>query len=222
MRLGKEVLVDLEQALRTAASELKDFGSRGGKLFPSDLGVPHGDGGCKRAFWYQYRDEPTRPMDEDRKLKMLVGDALEDMVIDMLTRTLPLQGWRVIGTQTYAPVPGTTGGKIDILIQHIESGTRVVIDVKATSSKSKNFLPKKGHKLQVQGYLKGLDVDEGFLLYVFYDMDEEPMSFTVYRDDNAVVSATNDLNALVEGPEPGPAEKSWQRKYCNLEVCRCR
>lgn len=213
---------DLELAMKGAADEIKAFGSREGKLFPTDLGLVRGDGGCERAFWYKLRDEPTKSLPTDRKLKMMVGDALEDMVITMLTRTLPLQGWRVIGTQVYAAVPGTTGGKIDILIQHMETGEKVVIDVKATQSKSANFLPKKGHKLQVQGYMKGLDVQQGYLLYVFYDMDLEPQSYRITRDDNAVISASNDLNALAEGPEPGPAKKAWQVQYCDLETCRCK
>lgn len=217
-------MMDLERALEQGVSEIKgEFGPREGKLFPTDLGQVRGDGMCTRAFWYKLRDEPTRTVDYDRQLKMLYGDYLEELVIDTLTRSLPTQGYRVVGTQVYVPVPGTTGGKVDILVEHIESGERAVIEVKSTEGKAKRYLPKKGHYLQTQSYMMGLDIDHGFIVYVFRDVDQEntPIPFRVSRDDEEVRSASNDLVAMAEGPEPPPTDKPWQKKYCDLKNCKC-
>lgn len=211
-------MLDLERVLREATMEVKGgFGPREGKLFPSDLGFR----GCKRAFWYKLRDEPTDPPSEEGRLKMLMGDHLEDMVADLLTRLLPKHGYRVVERGTYVPVPGTTGGKVDILVESLETGLQKVIEVKSVDGKAKRYLPKKPHMLQTQAYMRSLDVEEGYLVYVFRDVDSTPMVFTVPRNDDAVASAVNDLNALAEGPEPPATEVAWQRKYCDLKNCRC-
>jgi hypothetical protein len=63
--------------------------------------------------------------------------------------------------------------------------------------------------------------DEGYVVYFLVDTgDFKP--FIVKRNDNEVVSAVNDLNALAEGPEPPPTDKAWQRQYCDLQRCRCK
>lgn len=211
----------LESALYTAAQSLKgNFGAREGKLFASDLGQVRDDGGCTRGFWYKLRNEPTKALQKDRVMKMLMGDYLEEMVVALLTRELPIYGYRVTDTQGYAGYRGIPG-KVDIIAEHLESRDEILFEVKATSSKSERFLPKKGHMLQTQMYMESRGIDQGSLVYFFYDTGEFRV-FPVTRNRDEVDSAINDLRALAEGPEPPPASKPWQKQYCDLKRCRCQ
>lgn len=222
--------------------------ARNGKIYMSDLGIALGPdhAGCPVAWYLKMRDAPTKEMNAGRILMTQAGDLLHDHMADLLKMALPMEGWRVLKVEkrTYldTDLEGVTiGARLDVLIEHIATGIRAIIDVKTKRGNAFGYLdePKYSDELQVQGYIKAEDADHGYLLYVDREGQNFCKDFFVPREDHRVDKALEILNEMNSADEPPETltlgisitenkgadsvylKKPWQIEWCDLETCAC-
>lgn len=117
----------------------------------------------------------------------------------------------------------TVAGSTDPAICDPESGEVVALtEVKSTGSLGRITEPKRRHLLQIHAYLKSLDIENGYLIYVDRDELLGPKIFEVTFDE-AVWERVTDwvmdtLPYALNGDLP-PADppESWMCNYCEYQ-----
>jgi len=238
--------LDLEAALGSHILETRRSWEKDGRIYASDLGLALGPdhAGCQSAFWHKCRNAPTKDVNAGRLLLMQAGDLLHDWMSDALKMALPQQGWRVVSVETKAHLDHadeSIGARLDVLIEHMESGHRSIIDVKTKRGNAFGYLDevKPGDELQVQGYIKATDADDGWVLYVDREGQNFVRAFHVERADERPEMAIEILKAIRDADEPPPSlklgliikenkgpdsiylKKPWQIEWCDLQQCAC-
>jgi len=215
-------------------------------LWASDLGIALGPehDGCPLRFWLLCRNASRNKPRPGQVLMFKIGDMIHEKVVDLLTRALPLHGWRVVSDEQRVQSEDLdVSGRYDILIEHIETGTRRIVDVKTKRGGAFRYLDKTGAKpgneLQVQFYVKETHSDEGDLLYVDREGQNFMRDFVVPRQDERPTEAAQRIAELRDGPKPNPLgpnvsirrnkgpdsvylKEPWQVSYCDLETCPCK
>jgi hypothetical protein len=224
-------LPDLAAVFTAIASRPR--GPRGGKVFPSDLGGVIGKkaGGCAVSLWGKIHDLPVKDSaDLAGWLKFKGGDAFHKIIQDYIASTeLADAGWFVAGIEKWVTHRGLNG-RVDVILQHIETGQRCVVDIK---SKDANFFKwaktKPADVLQVQFYMEAENAEWGMILYVDREGKFEPIQRQVDRADDRVeigrarLQELQDAGSLDDLPEwvEYCEGRDWQIRYCNLETCLC-
>lgn len=234
---------NLEDALSSALKRRRQSWPKAMKIWPSDLGDalgPDYGGGCQLAYWHKCRDAETKDLSYGQLLMFMAGDAMHELVVDLLRDELPLQGWRVVAWEERTRKFGISG-RLDIEIEHIESGARRVIDVKSKRGGAFRYLnePKPGDVLQVQFYEAARESDGGDLLYVDREGQNGAVHFPVERNDARPEHAVQVLEEIRDSEEPPPPmtptlarrknkgpdslylNLPWQVEWCNLKKCPC-
>jgi len=238
--------LDIENALATHLLDTRGSWEKNGRIYASDLGLALGPefAGCQVAFWHKCRNAPTKDVNAGRLLLLQAGDLLHDWMGDALKMALPIQGWRVVSIETRVYLDHddeSIGSRLDILIEHMETGWRTVIDVKTKRGNAFGYLTevKPGDELQVQGYIKAADADDGWVLYVDREGQNFVRAFYVEREDHRPEQAITILKGIRDADEPPETlplgisitenkgadsvylKKPWQIEWCDLEKCAC-
>lgn len=243
----KTPYLDIVKALGDHILEARRSWDKDGRIYASDLGLALGPehAGCQAAFWHKCRNAPTKDVTPGRLLLLQAGDLLHDWVSDALKMALPVQGWRVVKVEEKVYLDHDSeeiGSRLDVLIEHIESGWRTVIDVKTKRGNAFSYLDevKPGDELQVQGYIKAADADDGWVLYVDREGQNFMRAFHVPREDHRPETAIEILRDIRDNPEPpepvglrltrkknkGPDSlyigAHWAIDWCDLQECQCK
>lgn len=227
--------IDLEKIL---ADEIlldrKDY-PKEGRLFATDLGIALGPdfSGCPRGFWGKCRDEERRDVSPGTLLMFKMGELVEQYIIELLKRALPKHGWKYRGTQHRYAQYGVSG-KLDVLIEHEETGALRIIDVKSKRGQAFGFLnePKYDNVLQVQFYGDAIETLDramqaipelaeshkpipaiaGDVLYVDREGSNFVRHFPIEHEPHRPRKAASILKVLRDGPEPEPLLPRLNRK----------
>lgn len=234
--------INLESVMEAAVRDKHESWPKNMRIWPSDLGVALGPehDGCQREFWGKCRDLPRKELTVGSLLRFLIGDAIHEFVVEVLSDHLPSFGWRVIGYEERVEKFGISG-RYDILIEHPESGVRLVIDVKTKRGGAFSYLDeaKPGDVLQVQQYIAATDAAGGILLYVDREGANFVREFKVERNDRRPEKAVETLTCIRDsdnlppavqlgisrrenkGPDSVYLKEPWQLSWCNLKECLC-
>ena len=238
--------LDLERALGEHILESRKGWEKDGRIYASDLGLALGPdfAGCQVAFWHKCRNAPVKETNAGRHLMTQAGDLLHDWVGDAMKMALPMQGWRVVCLEervTLSHDGEDIGSRLDILIEHMETGWRTVIDIKTKRGAAFGFLNevKPADELQVQAYIKAKNADDGYVLYVDREGQNFVRAFHVERADERPEKAIEILKQIRDSETPPPClklgisvtenkgadsvylKKPWQIEWCDLKVCAC-
>jgi len=238
--------LNLEECLEQFLMETRGGWDKNGKIYASDLGLALGPehAGCQTAFWYKCRNAPTKDVNAGRLLLLQAGDLIHDWMGMALSRAVPAQGWRVISIEDRVYLDHddeSIGSRLDVMIQHVETGWKTVIDVKTKRGNAFGYLDevKPGDELQVQGYIKAADADDGWVLYVDREGQNFCRAFHVEREDHRPETAISILKEIRDADEPPPTlnlgikitenkgpdsvslKVPWQITWCDLKSCAC-
>jgi CRISPR/Cas system-associated exonuclease Cas4 (RecB family) len=233
--------LDLVAALHDGISTIEDHWDAS-RLHVSDLGKTLPGEGCPRQLWLRVRGAAEREKTMGTLLRFDHGHRIHERLTEVIRRGLS-GGWEVVSVEQ--PVVLEHGGTVvtgsaDLLLGH-PSGRRVVVDYKTKRGRAFRYLTeaKPANVLQVQGYMKALGAEEGRLLYVDREGENEAVMFHVERDDQAVEEAISRAAQIISAPEPPPLlqavirlesrkgpdavylETPWQCDYCELRGASC-
>ena len=192
-----------------------------GRYYPSEIG------GCMRKTWFSYKN----PKQTDVKLTRIfeAGNMLHEFItevikseknkeVELIKSELPIK----IETKDFI-----ISGRIDnlVLVKILDKNEfkQLLVEVKSTK-----FLPKehkKEHEMQLQLYMRALDVDNGIILYIQKD-NLETKSFPIKHNKNVSENIIerfqvlhNSLinNQLPEAEAKKSEEDKWMCDYCNYK-----
>jgi hypothetical protein len=188
-------------------------------------------GGCAVALWAKLHDHATKDStDVGGWLTFKAGDAMHEAVqAALVAEEMAATGWVVVGVEKWATHRGLNG-RIDLLLLHMETGQKLIVDIK---SKNSNFFKwaktKPADVLQVQFYMEAEDAEFGMILYVDREGKFDPIQREVDRADERVEKGLERISELqrAETQDDLPewvefcTGSDWQVRYCNLESCLC-
>lgn len=150
--------------------------------WPSSLSVRTPDGilgACARKVWYSRKGYPSsREVNPNYLFSAMMGDYIESLVVDLFQRTSAWTRLFPIAVQTpFYLEDMNLSGKIDIILENIDSGSLAGVDVKSVSAfKTSLCLPRPdiSNALQCFAYLHhfseknifGGHLDRWYILYV--------------------------------------------------------
>jgi hypothetical protein len=116
-------------------------------------------GPCMRTlYWKELGVRATNPTDATGRLKMMAGDRIEGIILDLAAGHLPIV--RQLGVELDLGLKKPVRGRLDGLSIDPESGDLVVIEVKSTYGRGAKFVQRDGIKrewwLQTCLYVHGL------------------------------------------------------------------
>lgn len=128
---------------------------------------------CKRKLWLDFRNVKLEKFD-GRKLRIFeTGNIYESRVISYINK---LNEWKVTDAQRRIEI-GVIRGNIDGILE--SNGTKYVLEVKSSAQKYFSKLSKSNvkeaflsHYIQVQIYMKALDIKKAIYLCVNKNTDE--------------------------------------------------
>lgn len=247
-----EDTLNLPEVLASYIVESQETRTKNGRIWASELGVALGPehDGCTLAFWLKCKDEPTKDKKPGELLMLKMGDLVHDYIAELIGKAVWSHGWAVAAVEKRVTLEveleGDTtesvGSRLDILLEHRETGRKHVVDIKTKRGGAFRFLneAKPGNILQVQAYMKGEDADTGSVLYVDREGQNFMREFDVPRDDSRPETAIRTLAAIRDNPIPpapvglrvvrnvnkGPdsvkVELPWQIQWCDLQSCACK
>lgn len=148
---------------------------------------------CLRdQFWSWKKVEETNPTDFTGSMKMLVGNAIENGIVNSMLSKLHFVGWHVIGTQV--PVGGSNpnwDGYLDLLMaRKTETGwDKFVVEIKTKSGYGASLFwrkpePSLEYMTQIGLYLRDLTLkgvtNNGVFLYILLSDDTFGQLVTIY------------------------------------------
>jgi len=250
--------VDVVEALEKQLISNRTDRPRTGKIHASDLGLTLGpdEGGCQVAWLKEINGAPPKEKSPGVAWMFANGDAVHESIVILLTQSLPFHGWAVTSVEKRAvykhytqkpallgqPIgPETIGARSDIIITHLETKIKVVIDVKSKRGNAFKYLfePQPSDVEQLRLYLAAEGAAYGILLYADREGQNGFKAFRIERDDAGVTKAVQhlmDLRAgLIEpvppriranitqnkGPDSVYIKFPWQVEWCKLEHCVC-
>lgn len=235
--------IDLAEVLEAALLADYNTWDKNGKIYATDLGVALGPehAGCSRAFYEKCRNAPRKKPTVGNILMFKVGDLVHEYMTKLLTAALPQYGWRVVAVEERTQAFGVSG-RLDMEIEHIETGARIVVDFKTKRGAAFGFLneAKPENVLQVQFYEAVRNAIGGILLYIDREGQNFVRQFEVPRSDRRPEEAARRLTAIrdsLDPPDPlaprlkrvvnkGPdslyLNLPWQVEWCDLKDCPCR
>ncbi len=125
---------------------------------------------------------------EDAKLRMLIGNKLENGVLDIFENILatPITNRN---TQVMEFYDGKMKGKMDGLAFY--QGEKTVIECKVSNSSSGAFVDNLNYYLQVQAYMLATDAKQAILCGL---QNGEPIQKLIFRDEDAIA----DIKEMVD------------------------
>ena len=229
---------DLPKALDTGLRNKLDDRNNS-VLHVSDLSVALSDGNCPRALWLRLRGAAKRPLTAGMLLLFDHGHRIHERLIEVLEIGL-VDGWHIQNVEQKIELPGPVYGRYDALLKGAK-GERIIVDFKTIRGRAFGYLTeaKPSNVLQVQGYIKGADVDSGLVFYVDREGQNQARQFSVERDDDAVRSATSFAMEIRDrecapdilqpkldigknkGPDSVKLRMPWQCSYCQYIDVSC-
>lgn len=178
-------MISVVNGFITGCRALNSFSSRDPKKFyPSEASVEatiDGEhivlGGCLRAQWYRWfgLKDPDQVENPDYVLAALQGNAIHDMIMDVLRRTTVATNLAVVGIEVpIADEQLGVSGRVDGILQHVETKETVGLEIKSVGEyKTRQALeePIMEHILQALYYLHyyrthtDKDINEWLLVY---------------------------------------------------------
>lgn len=236
---------DIVAALTRGLDTRDTWGSD--KLHASDLSVavPTADGGkCPKQLWLRVHGYKRNPDGLGKLLMFDHGNRIHEQIPKLLERGLKGTGWIVEHVELSLKGllhEDIDSGRLDTLLYHKASGTRLVLDYKTVRGRTFQFLdkPKATHVLQVRVYVEAFDVDGAVILYIDREGSNGVAYFVVERDDQAVRDAARIARAVVnsvdappvlkpqleilknKGPDSVKLKQPWQCAYCEFRGPSC-
>lgn len=208
-------------------------------------------GKCLRQVTYSLMNaEQSEPLTADSLMNFLVGHAVEEVLAEILTAagaefvreervTIPAGETVITGRKDFDGVRIRWSEKIaeQLGADRIDIPEGTVVELKSTNSRAMGFMLKRGergrneHRRQLNLYIYGSGVSEGYLVYVVKDATKGEPIFHAFRVEMDEAQARNDLQALASAhdlakretlPEipSGYAQNSFPCTYCNWRT-RC-
>jgi len=181
-----------------------------GRYYASELGM------CPRKLYFSYKMPKQIDLDTIRIFE--VGNIFHEFIAKVFANSKSVRllenerSVTLISKESSAIVTG----RIDDLIV-LESGEKVIVDVKTIKSFDYLTEPKHEHKLQVMMYLKSLGIKKGGLLYVkkddlqirYFEFDYDELLVTEILDNADLVN-----QALKTNTPPRKTKDTWACKWC--------
>jgi len=194
-----------------------------GRYYPSECGS------CIRKSWYSYK----KPKETDIELIKVfeAGNMIHDFVVEVLKSE---KNPHVELVDSEVPfkinIDGlVVSGRIDNVITVNLDNKKYLVEVKSTSNIKYTNEPKEGHELQLQLYMKHMNVHNGIILYIEKNTLQSK-TFKVDYDPNKSEKATKRFKILHEClinnvlPEPEARldeNKKWECRNCSwFEECK--
>ena len=222
------------------------------KLHISDLGIwsglEEGDRKCPRSLWYRLNGLPKEPFTAGEKLMFLQGHRLEELVVEILDKSMLLDTQVPVRIDDLAWEGGVVIGAADIVMTK-RSGGAVVIDVKTRRGNSFKYSKsvKPAEKMQVLGYAYALrGCVEGKISGMILEVDREGQNFCRVWEFGirtgeylSVIDAVKELleiktmkkppdgfePTLIRGKNKGPDSLKlnipWQCRWCKYAKTTC-
>lgn len=137
-------------------------------LYASEVGTVIGEDACWRKVFYTVAGTQRDPLTTESMLAMAIGDRIEGLYVEALLATGEIEKIQV-------PIPFTgypITGRLDVLVRR----DRMPVELKSTTIKVWNHLPKQAHLDQTLMYLHGLrsltayaDITEALTVYLAKD-----------------------------------------------------
>lgn len=243
--MTQEKSPDLIKALMHGLDTRDDWG--GDKLHASDLSVavPTEDGGmCARQLWLRVHGYKRNPDGLGKLLMFDHGNRIHEQLPKLLERGLKGTGWVVQHVELslkgllHADIDS---GRLDTLLFHRATGTRLVLDFKTVRGRTFQFLDgaKRTHVLQVRTYIEAYDADGAVIIYIDREGQNGVAYFEVARDDADVDRAAKFARSVVnsvdmppklkpelvitenKGPDSVRIKLPWQCGYCPWDGVSC-
>ena len=159
-----------------------------GKGDPLELFHPSAAGYCKRQIYLKKRD--MKRYDDYVKGAMKVGSVIHEDIQDIdFGRDVEIEKEVEYNPSEY---PHYYKGKCDIYDPEAD----VVYDIKTTANMK--YTDKPHHRAQLQIYMKALDVDRGYLLYVSKKSHAKNELIEVKRDDDKIEEINEKVKEVYE------------------------
>jgi hypothetical protein len=201
---------------------------------------------CARQLKMRLNGVDQRKHKDGELLMFDQGQAMHVRLSQLIEKGLKLAGdrWIIAFTELGSTdgLPGDIEGTLDVQL-YGPNGENGIIDYKTVRSGAFRWLTKvkEANKLQVQAYMMAHDADFGIVVYVDREGSNFARQFVVQRDDEAVILAqqevealrasatlppviTADYGALRETKTKGlavPVEQPWQCTWCRYHESHC-
>jgi hypothetical protein len=202
----------IEAALRKHAEKDESWDTtllHASDLSASSVIADERDRKCARSLKLRLLGTDETPPTPGDLLMFDQGHALHVRLAALLEEGFKLtgQGWHVafVEYRVTEDLPGEITGTLDLML-YGPNGERVVVDWKTKRGRAFQFLDaaKDSNVLQVQSYMMAEKADAGIIVYVDREGTNFCLDFSVMRDDERVVQAQLDIEAIKASPEVPP------------------
>jgi CRISPR/Cas system-associated exonuclease Cas4 (RecB family) len=188
-----------------------------GRYYPSEIGS------CLRKVWYSYKF--PLPTDMERQKIFEMGNIMHHFIADVIRSKKNVEHVELLEEELPFKLEFngiTVSGRIDDLMLIKENSTKLLVEVKSTSSLSMTDEAQPTHVMQLQLYMHALKLTDGCVLYIekntmkckaFYvKYDEKVAAEALYRFQKLHDYLTKDK--LIEPEARLISEINWMCKYC--------
>jgi hypothetical protein len=201
---------------------------------------------CARQLKMRLNGVDQRKHTDGELLMFDQGQAIHERLSQLIESGFKLvkSGWIIAYTELPSSdnLPGDIEGTLDVML-YGPNGEKVIVDYKTLRGGAFRWLTrvKEANKLQIQSYMMAHDADFGIVVYVDREGSNFARQFVVQRDDEAVILAqrevealrasatlppviTADYGALRETKKKGlavPVAQPWQCTWCRYHVSHC-
>jgi len=170
---------------------------------------------CPRQLWLRLNGYEKSALTPGKIWMYRNGHAIHSRVIELWRIGLPIlygKEWTIEKEEEGISVEGIHGTTDVILKNSINE--RIIVDIKTVRGNKFNYLkePDPKNVMQIQGYMKGFNIDDGILFYIDREGQNFAKQFHVERDDNKVREAIKKIKAISAMIEP-PATMAVGVKY---------
>lgn len=194
-----------------------------GKYYPSEIG------NCLRKVFYSYRF--PQPVDPQLVKILEVGNLLHHFMAEVL-RSEKQKDVKLLESELPIKIETAdfkVSGRIDDLLLIMESGKKLLVEIKSTANLKFVNGPSPQHVMQLQLYMQATGVHNGALVYI-EKATLQSKSFEVPYDEIAAAEALRRFEILhkhlKEGKTPPPEARlkwedmGWMCKRCDFRE-RC-
>ena len=206
------------------------------KIHISDLAVSLKDNKCPRQLWLRLKGAEKQQLTLGQMLMFDHGNRIHERLVDLIKHNLP-NSWEVAGVEQKVELDGITG-RYDL---KLTGPKEIIVDFKTLRGRAFQYMegPKEAHVLQVQSYMMATNIDNGLILYVDREGQNQAVQFEVERNDEAVKNAIEFTKSIAnsnvppkilkpklnikknKGPDSVYLNQPWQCDYCEYQDVSC-
>jgi len=162
---------------------------------------------CPRQLWLRLKGYDKAPLTPGKIWMHRNGHAIHARVIELWRIGLPklYQGEWDIDKEEEATIIEDIHGTADVILKD-SIDNKILVDIKTIRGNKFNYLqePDPKNVIQLQGYMKGFNIDNGMLFYIDREGQNFAKQFPVERDDNKITEGIKVIKSIMAmlGPPP--------------------